>query len=62
MIHNMVINNFTSVHTCTLTIGCPNGDRLGILYAISLGRKRDNRFLFDQELVDETNDLSKKEC
>lgn len=58
-IYKAVIKNWTSVHTCTLTILHLDGDHLGnFLYIISHGRKHNDHFLADKKLVDEINDLS----
>ena len=44
----------------TLIIGSPDGDHLeNFFYTNSLGRKCDNRFLIDKELLNEINDLNK---
>ena len=42
--HNVVIKNSSSLNTCMLTFGDPNGDCLGYFaYACYLGRIKDDR-------------------
>ena len=59
MPHNVVIKNCKSVHTCTVTIGRPNGDRSGqFSHAVWLGPKDNDRSLIETRLVEENDKLS----
>jgi len=56
--HDVVLKNSSSLNTCTLTFGRLDGDCSGnFSYSCSLGRKKDERSVVDQELVNEINDL-----
>ena len=59
MPHNVVIKNCKSVHTCTATIGRPNGNRSGkFSHPVWLGPKDNDRSFVEKRLVEEINKLS----
>ena len=54
MPHNVVTKKYQNVHTCTITVRYPDGDRSSLfLYLIWLWRKYNNQFLVEKKLGEE---------